>query len=456
MKTFKAIVIGSGQAGDPLARELADRGWTVALIEREHLGGSCINYGCTPTKTMLASAQIAHYSRRAAEFGVRVGSVDIDLAAVVARKNQLVLQWRQGHEKGVAKRPGITLFRDTARFTGPHSVAVGGEELSAEHVFINTGTRPLVLPIKGIERVPYLTNKTIMDLTETPEHLVVAGGSYVGLEFGQMFRRFGSRVTIVEFADQIIPREDADVAQALREALEGEGMAIHTSAEVTEVAGQDRSLRVTIVPRAGGEPQPVEASHLLLAAGRAPNTDDLGLDVAGIANTRGWITVNQELATNVPGVYALGDVNGGPAFTHISYNDFQIVYHNLFNATKLSTNGRLVPYALFTDPELGRVGLTEREARAGGRPIKVGKIPMSRVARAIERSETSGLMKVVVDAETDRILGAAMLGVGGGELVHTLMALMMADASWKLFFEAVYIHPTLTEGFYALMDSVRP
>ena len=455
MKTFKAIVIGSGQAGDPLARELADRGWTVALIEREHLGGSCINYGCTPTKTMLASAQIAHYARRAGEFGVRLGPVGIDLAAVVARKNQLVLQWRQGHERGVAKRPGITLYRDGARFTGQRSVAAGGEELTAEHIFINTGTRPLVLPIKGIERVPYLTNKTIMDLTETPEHLVVAGGSYVGLEFGQMFRRFGSRVTIVELADQIIPREDPDVAQDLREALEGEGIAFHTSAQVTEVDGRDGRLRATIAPRTGDGVQSVEASHVLLAAGRAPNTDDLGLDAAGIAHSRGWITVNEYLETSVPGIYALGDVTGGPAFTHISYHHYQIVLHNLFNAEKRSTAGRLVPYALFTDPELGRVGLTEREARDAGRSIKVGKIPMRRVARAIERSETAGLMKVVVDAETERILGAAILGVGGGELVQTLMGLMMAGAPWTLFREAVYIHPTLTEGFYALMDSVR-
>ncbi|MBI3983307.1 MAG: mercuric reductase [Gemmatimonadetes bacterium] len=455
MKTFQAIVIGSGQAGDPLARELADRGWTVALIEREHLGGSCINYGCTPTKTMLASAQIAHYARRAAEFGVRVGPVGLDLAAVVSRKNDLVSRWRQAHEKGVAKRPGMTLYRDAARFTGPRTVAAGGDELTAEHVFINTGTRPLVLPIRGIERVPYLTNRTILDLTEVPEHLVVVGGSYVGLEFGQMFRRFGSRVTIVEFADQIIPREDEDVARTLREALEAEGIAFHTSAEVTSVEGGAGRLRLTIAPRAGRAPQTVEASHLLLAAGRAPNTDDLGLDAAGIAHTRGWITVNEYLETNVPGVYALGDVNGGPAFTHISYHDFQIIYHNLFHAEKLSTTGRLVPYALFTDPELGRVGLTERDARAAGRSIKVGKIPMGRVARAIERSETAGLMKVVVDAETERILGAAILGVGGGELVQTLMALMMADAPWTLFREAVYIHPTLTEGFYALMDSVR-
>lgn len=455
MKTFNAIAIGYGQAAGPLTHRLADKGWTVAMIEREHVGGSCVNYGCTPTKTMLASAQIAHYARRSAEFGVRVGPVGIDLPAVVARKTQMVLQWRQGQEKHTAKRPNITLYRGSARFTSPRTVRVNGEEITAEHILINAGTRPLVLPIKGIEQVPFLTNKNIMDLTEVPEHLVIAGGSYVGLEFGQMFRRFGSRVTVVEFADQIIPREDADVAQALREALEGEGIAFHTSAEVKEVAGRDGQLRVTIAPRPGGAPFVLEGSHLLLAAGRAPNTDDLGLAAAGIAHHRGWIKVNEYLETNVPGVYALGDVNGGPAFTHISYHDFQIVYHNLFNAVKRSTAGRQVPYALFTDPELGRVGLTEREARAAGRKIKVGSIPMRRVARAIERGETAGLMKVVVDAETDRILGAAILGTGGGELVQTLMALMMADASWRTFYQAVYIHPTTTEGFFALMDSVK-
>jgi pyruvate/2-oxoglutarate dehydrogenase complex dihydrolipoamide dehydrogenase (E3) component len=294
-----------------------------------------------------------------------------------------------------------------------------------------------------------------MDLTEVPEHLLVVGGSYIGLEFGQMFRRFGSRVTVVESADQIVPQEDDDVALALRQALESEGITFLTGAGVTKVEPEDRGLRAHIEPARGGDHRTIAASHLLLAAGRKANTEELGLEAAGVRSEHGWIKVNEYLETSVPGVYALGDVNGGPAFTHISYNDFQIVFHNLFDADKRSTAGRLVPYALYTDPELGRVGLSEKATRKDGRHIKVGTIPLSRVARAIERKETAGLMKVVVDAETDRILGAAILGPGGGELVQTLMALMMADAPWTLFRKAVFIHPTMTEGFFALMESVR-
>jgi pyruvate/2-oxoglutarate dehydrogenase complex dihydrolipoamide dehydrogenase (E3) component len=455
VQTFNAIVIGSGQAGNPLAHRLADKGWTVALIEREHLGGNCVNFGCTPTKTMLASAQVAHEARRGIDLGVRVGTITVDLPAVVARKNGIVLEWRQGQEKHTASRPNITLYRGAASFTAARTVAVGNEQLTAERIFINTGTSPLVLPIPGIDRVPYLTNRTIMDLTEAPEHLLVVGASYVGLEFGQMFRRFGSRVTIVEFADQIVPREDPDVAAALQQALEAEGIAFQVGAEVTRVERQDGMLHVTVRRHHRGGDEHVKATHLLLAAGRRPNTEDLGLDAAGIAHDRGWVKVNERLETNVPGVYALGDVTGGPAFTHISYNDFQIVLHNLFNEAKLSTAGRIVPYALFTDPELGRVGMTEREARASGRRVRVGVIPLSYVARAIERGTTAGLMKVVIDADTEHILGAAILSPGGGELVQTLMALMMANASWRLLYQAVYIHPTMTEGFFALMNSVK-
>ncbi len=454
MTSFDAIIIGSGQAGNPLAHRLADKGWTVGLIEREHLGGSCVNHGCTPTKTMLASAQVAYEARRGAELGVRVGGVTVDLPAVVARKKAIVLQWRQGQEKHTASRPNIALHRGAARFTGPHTVAVGDAQVTAEHIFINTGTSPLVLPIPGIDRVPFLTNRTIMDLTEVPEHLLVVGASYVGLEFGQMFRRFGSRVTIVEVADQIVPREDPDVATTLQQALESEGIAFLLDRQATRIEGQDGDLRVSVKGGAGTE-RVLEASHVLLAAGRRPNTADLGLDAGGIEHERGWIKVNDRLETNVPGVYALGDVTGGPAFTHISYNDFQIIFHNLFNEAKLSTAGRIVPYALFTDPELGRVGMTEREARASGRRVLVGVIPLSYVARAIERGTTAGLMKVVIDADTEHILGAAVLSPSGGELVQTLMALMMANASWRLFYQAVYIHPTMTEGFFALMNSVK-
>ena len=456
MKKFNAIIIGSGQAGNPLAHNLADDGWTVALIEREHLGGSCVNFGCTPTKTMVASAQIAHYARRAAEYGVHVGDVSVNLAEVVARKNDIVQLWRGGQEKNAASRPNITLFRGEASFTGAHTVAVNGEELTADHIFINTGTSPRILPIDGLENVPFLTNKNIMDLTDVPDRLLVIGGSYIGLEFGQMFRRFGAQVTVIEFGKQIAVREDDDVSQALRDALEAEGMTFHTSAQATRVRRDDSGrIRLTVEPRDGGDSFELDGSHLLLAAGRVPNTAALNLDAAGIETERGFVVVNDYLETNVPGVYALGDVKGGPAFTHISYNDFQIAYHNLFHDEKQSIAGRLVPYGLFTDPELGRVGLTERDARAAGYNIKVGKIPMRWVARAIERNETAGLMKVVIDADTDRIIGAAILGLNGAELVQTLMALMMADAPWTTFYRSVYIHPTLTEGFFTLMDSVK-
>src|SRR5574341_320625 len=327
MKTFQAIVIGSGQAGNPLAHRLADTGWTVALIEREHLGGSCINYGCTPTKTMIASSQVAHYARRATEFGVSVGPVAVDLSKVVARKNEIVRSWREGHERQVARRPTITLYRGVARFTGPHTLTVNGEELNGEHIFINTGTSPRVPPIEGLRDVPYLTNKTIMDLTQIPEHLIVLGGSYVGLEFGQMFRRFGSQVTVIEYGDQIVPREDEDVARAIQEALAAEGITFLVGAEARAVASTGGEIRVTAQSRRTGTEQTVQGSHLLVAVGRQPNTDDLGLEAAGIAHRRGWVTVNEYLETNVPGVYTLGDVNGGPAFTHISYNDFQIAFH---------------------------------------------------------------------------------------------------------------------------------
>ena len=451
---FDAIVIGSGQAGNPLAHRLADKGWTVGLVEREQMGGSCVNYGCTPTKTMLASSQVAYEARRGLDIGVSVGTVSIDLASVVARKNTIVAQWRAGQEKQSASRPGITVVRGTARFTSWNSVAVDGHELNASKIFINTGTSPLIPPIHGLADVPYLTNRTILDLTEIPAHLALLGGSYIGLEFGQMFRRFGSKVTVIERSDQIIPREDDDVAASVRSALEAEGVSFLTSHEATGVTARNGGI-VVGVRDSGGVESDVTCSHLLIAVGRTPNSSDLGLDAAGVTTDRGWIPVNEHLETNVPGIFALGDVTGGPAFTHISYNDYQIVFHNLFNTPRISTAGRIVPYALFTDPELGRVGMTERAARATGRPVLVGSIPMGRVARAIERGDTRGMMKVVVDAETEQILGAAIVGHGGGDVVQTLMALMMTRASWKTFHQAVFIHPTMTEGFFALMNSLK-
>jgi pyruvate/2-oxoglutarate dehydrogenase complex dihydrolipoamide dehydrogenase (E3) component len=452
---YDAIVIGSGQAGNPLSHDLADHGWTVALIEKAHLGGTCINTGCTPTKTMIASAQVAHYARNASRWGVQTGEVRVDLRRIVARKDEIVERFRSGQQRQVDSRELLHLYRGPARFQASHRIMVDDQVLEAERIFINTGTRPEVPPIEGLDSVDYLTNATLMEMTQLPEHLIVIGGGYIGLEFGQMFRRFGSRVTIVHRGDTVLTREDADVAEVLQKSLEAEGIQFRLKARPTRVAGKAGKIGVTV--EADGGNQMVTGSHLLVATGRRPNTDDLGLEYAGVEiDARGFIKVNGRLETNVPGIWALGDVKGGPAFTHISYNDYQIVFGNLLDGKDLTTRDRIVPYSVFTDPQLGRVGITEREARATSRRLKIGKIPMAWVARAIEREETAGLMKLVVDADSDRILGAAILGTEGGELVQILGVLMLARAPYTLLKGAVYIHPTLAEGFYALMDDVKP
>jgi pyruvate/2-oxoglutarate dehydrogenase complex dihydrolipoamide dehydrogenase (E3) component len=455
MPRYDAIVVGSGQGGNPLCQKLADHGWTVALIERNHLGGTCINTGCTPTKTMVASAQVAHYARQAGKWGVRAADVSVDLPAIVARKDRIVQQWRSGLEKKTQERKSLHLYRGQARFVAPHRLRVNDQELESERIFINTGTRPAIPPLDGLERVGYLTNASIMELRELPEHLLVLGGGYIGLEFGQMFRRFGSRVTVVHRDAQILPREDADVTRELQRALESEGIRFLLNANASRVEKNDGQVVLTV--EAGNGREAVRGSHLLVATGRRPNTDDLGLEAARIEVTgQGFVRVNNRLETNVPGVWALGDVKGGPAFTHISYNDFQIVYGNLIEGKNLTTDNRYVPYAVFTDPQFGRVGLTEKEARRSGRRLKIGTYPTAWVARAIERDETAGLMKLVVDADTDRILGAAILATEGGELVQILGFVMLAGAPYTLLKGAVYIHPTLAEGFYGLMDSVKP
>jgi pyruvate/2-oxoglutarate dehydrogenase complex dihydrolipoamide dehydrogenase (E3) component len=439
----------------PLATNFAKLGWQVALIEEGQLGGSCINYGCTPTKTMIASARIARAVRRGPEFGVHAGPVKIDLPAIVARKNEIVGSFRSGIENQVKTNPNLTLYRGRGRFTGPHEVAVNGETLSSDRIFINTGTRPRIIPFPGLDEVAYLTNRNIMDLTEVPPRLIALGGNYLGLEFGQLFRRLGSEVTVVELADQIVPREDAEVAQSLKEALEEEGMNFRLGARAAKIAKTPGGLEVTIENK-DGTTETLSGSHLLVAVGQTPNSDDLGLDKAGVATDQaGFIRHNGRLETNVPGVWVLGDVNGGPAFTHVSYDDYLIITDNLVNGKNRTIDNRVVPYALYTDPELGRVGLSEREARAKGYRLKIGSVPMAYVARAIERGETKGLMKIVINADDDRILGATILGPEGGELVQILMALMMADAPWTLFKDAMFIHPTLTEGFFALMADVK-
>jgi len=452
---YHAIIIGSGQGGTPLARRLADLGRTVALIERKELGGTCINTGCTPTKTMIASAQVAHYARTATRWGVQTTGVTVDLPAIVARKDRIVQRFRAGHQRRVDARTNLHLYRGEARFLTPHSIRVGEQVLEGEHIFIDTGTRPSIPRVPGLEAVPFLTNATIMELSTLPEHLLVLGGGYIGLEFGQMFRRFGSAVTVIHQHGQILPREDADVVAELQRALEAEGLHFLLNARTTKVETKNGHITLTLEGVAGS--RTVSGSHLLVAAGRTPNTEELGLDKAGVeTDPDGFITVNSRLETTVPGIWALGDVKGGPAFTHISYHDFQIIYGNLVEGKNLSTEHRIVPYAVFTDPQLGGVGITEKEARARGYRLKIGKSLMSAVARAIEREETAGLMKLVVDAATDRILGASILGAEGGELVQILSTLMLADLPYTVLKGAIYIHPTLAEGFFGLMAEVKP
>jgi len=451
---YDAIVIGSGQAGNPLSQKLADLGWKVALVEKADLGGTCINTGCTPTKAMVASAQVAHYARNAARWGVRASGVAVDLAKVVERKQRIVESFRSGQQSRVEARPNLTLHRGHARFVAPRRVRVGNQVLEGERIFINTGTRTDLPRLEGLDGVPYLTNASLMELREVPERLIVLGGGYIGLEFGQMFRRFGSEVVIVHRGAHILGREDDDVADELRKILEAEGIRFVIEAQTRYVEKKDGAIALSF--NVHGRAGTVTGSHLLVATGRRPNTDDLGLEEAGIAtDERGFIRVDDRLRTNVPNHWALGDVKGGPAFTHIAYNDFQIVYGNLVEKKDWTTEGRPVPYAAFTDPQLGRIGLTETEARATGRKLKIGKYPMAWIARAIERDETAGFMKVVVDADTDRILGAAILGSEGGELVQMLGALMLAGAPYTVLKGAVYIHPTLAEGFFGLMEDVK-
>lgn len=454
---FDAIIIGSGQAGNPLSQRLADLGWSVALIERAQLGGTCINTGCTPTKTMVASAQIAYYTRQAARWGVHTGAVSVDLPAVIARKNRIVGQMRAGQERNVAARKNLHLYRGQARFAGPHTLEVGGEQLTSDKIFIDTGATAAIPRIDGLDSIGYLTNVSIIGLVAIPEHLLILGGGYVGLEFGQMFARFGSRVTIIHRAAQILPREDPEVAVELQKTLEAEGLIFVLNANTTRVQrSEPHGTALTLSVETPEGSREISGSHLLVAAGRTPNSADLDLEKAGIeTDPAGHIRVNSRLETNVPGIWALGDVKGGPAFTHISYNDYQIVWANLIEGKNQTTDHRHVPYAVFTDPQLGGVGLTEKQARKNGYRLKIGKVMMTHVARAIERDETAGMMKLVVDASNDLILGASILAAEGGELVQLLGVMMMARQPYTLLKGAVYIHPTLAEGFFSLMESVK-
>lgn len=455
---YDAVVIGAGQAGVPLSMALANAGRNTALIEREHVGGTCVNEGCTPTKTMVASAKTAYTLRRSAQYGVHDGQAAVNMPEVRRRKQSIVDSFRDGSQKRIEDTENLNLITGDASFTGPKQIEVrtSGEtlELSADTVFINAGAHPANPPIEGLDSVPALNSTSIMELDELPSHLLVLGGSYVGLEFAQMFRRFGSEVTVVQRSGQLMGREDPDIAEAVAEILREDGIEVLLNTQTRRAGMVGGNIRLTVGTPEGE--RELEGSHLLVAAGRPPNTDTLGLDVAGIeTDRRGLIRTDERLQTSVPGVYALGDVKGGPAFTHISYNDFRVIKANLLDGSEAAITGRMVPYTMFIDPQLGRVGLSEQEARDGGYEFRVAKIPMSYVARAIEMGETRGFMKAIVDAESDRILGCAVLGIEGGEIMAMIQIAMMGDLSYTALRDGIFAHPTLAESLNTLFSNVE-
>ncbi len=453
---YDAIIIGTGQSGPSLAGRLAAAGMKVAIVERKRFGGTCVNNGCIPTKTLVASARAAYMARRGADFGVEIGgSISVDMKKVKARKDAGVRRSNEGVEKWLKTMNNGTVYEGHARFEGPHTVSVGAESLEAEKIFINVGARALVPSMPGIASVKYLTNSSVMEVDFLPKHLVIIGGSYIGLEFGQMYRRFGSEVTIVEMGSRLIQRDDEDVSEAVREILENEGIQVRLNAKCITV--EKRGNQVAINLDCEGGEREVVGSHLLLAVGRVPNTNDLGLDKAGIeVNQRGFIVTDDQLRANVPGVWALGDCNGKGAFTHTSYNDYEIVAANLLDNDPRRVSDRILTYGLFIDPPLGRAGMTEAEVRKSGRKALIGKRPMTRVARAVEKGETQGFMKILIDAGTKQILGAAILGVGGDEIVHSILDIMYAKAPYTVIQRAVHIHPTVSELIPTMLGSLQP
>lgn len=453
---YQAIIIGSGQGGTPLCQELAKAGWRTALIEREHIGGTCINVGCTPTKTMVASGRVAYLAHRGADYGVRTGRIAIDMKRVRTRKRDIVNLFRGGSQKRIEATDNLDLIFGEAWFTGARSIQVQQKNgknrtLTADHIIINAGCSPSVPLLEGLQDVPYLDSTSIMELAAVPKHLLVLGGGYVGLEFGQLFRRLGAKVTIIQFGEQLLSREDSDIAKEVAAILKQDGITVLLKSKAVRVQKSGRQIKVTV--SSGKSSKTISGSHLLLATGRGPNTEKLRLAAAGIVtNDRKFIKVNNKLETNVDGVYAIGDINGGPAFTHISYDDFRIVRTNLLEKGSATTDGRFVPYTVFIDPQLGRVGMSETEARKSKRKIRVAKMGMDYVARAVEIDETRGFMKAIIDADTNQILGAAVLGVEGGEIMSQIQIAMMGKLPFTALRDGVFAHPTLSESLNNLFN----
>ncbi len=453
---YDAIVIGTGQGGKPLSIALADAGWKTAVIERLHVGGTCVNVGCTPTKTMVASARVAYLTRRSVDYGVHCGQITVNLSEIRQRKQSIVDSFRSGGQRAIESSNNLDLLFGEAGFTGPDSILVKMNDGEIRHlkggkIFINTGCRPAEPHIPGIETAPFLDSTSIMELNELPEHLLILGGGYIGLEFGQMFRRFGSRVTIVQRAPQLFGREDQDVADEVAKIMLEDGIDVLLSAEAIRIKTDNKRINLTVRTTQGEKV--LDGSHLLVAAGRVPNTGLLNLKTAGIeTDNQGFIKVNDRLETNVEGVFALGDVKGGPQFTHISYDDYRILRSNLIEGKNATIDGRLVPYTVFIDPQLGRVGLTENEARARGLNVKVARMRMSNVARALEMSESRGVMKVVIDGDTDRILGCAILGIEGGEIMSMIQIAIMGKLPYTVLKDGIFAHPTLAESLNNLLN----
>ncbi|MGA7791369.1 MAG: FAD-containing oxidoreductase [Xanthobacteraceae bacterium] len=456
MPNYDAIVIGAGQSGPALARRLVAAGRKVAIIERKLFGGTCVNTGCTPTKTLIASAYVAHVARRAADYGIRIeGSIDVDMKAVKARKDSVVAVFRNGVEQSLKTLQGCTVYEGPGRFVAEKTVAVNGSELAADQIFINVGARAAIPPIPGLDQVPYLTNSSMMDIDFLPPHLLILGGSYIGLEFAQAYRRFGGEVTVIEFGPRLILREDEDVSGAIAGFLKEEGIDVRVDSKMVSVEKQG-SLIATKVESAGRISQ-IAGTHLLVATGRRPNTDDLGLDKAGITtDAHGYIRVDDQLRTNVSGIWAMGDCNGRGAFTHTSWNDFEIVAANLLDGDHRRVSDRITAYALYTDPPLGRAGMTEAEVRKTGKPALISTMAMTDVMRAFERGETKGFMKILVDRDSKQILGASFLGLEGDEVIHSVLDIMYAKAPYTVIKRAMHIHPTVSEFIPTMLDKLRP